>query len=183
MNIKNLKDLSEKVSNAKEKQKDYSFDDNLKKLSNIKDQCGSLTGLKTTDTSLGNFVKDIRKKYRNNSLKDEKKEKLVALGFPFEAKPSWEDHYQQLVEFKQLNDHTLVPCQYPDKPGLGEWVRTQRKEYKKKMEGKIRSLEFDLKLAKGCLAILVEFVPPVSVLFIHHAHGCSIHHGDEGVLL
>ena len=46
---------------------------------------------------------------------------------------SWEERFQQLVEYKQKHGHTVVPQLYPE---LGMWVHRQRRDYKKMVAGR-----------------------------------------------
>ena len=46
---------------------------------------------------------------------------------------SWEERFQQLVEYKEKHGHTVVPQLYPE---LGMWVHRQRRDYKKMVSGK-----------------------------------------------
>ena len=43
---------------------------------------------------------------------------------------SWVERIRQLIEFKQVNGHTLVPRRYKENPSLGNWVNKQRQHYR-----------------------------------------------------
>ena len=47
----------------------------------------------------------------------------LLLNCPKRLRPTWEDRYEQLVEFKSMFGHTDVPY---SKTGLGRWVSKQR---------------------------------------------------------
>jgi len=93
---------------------------------------------------LGRWVQDQRNAYRlmkegkKSSMTNEKIEKLEALQFHWAVRPreTWETHYQCLKEFYQKNGNCLVPQRYEPNMSLGEWCRTQRKQYKLYMEDK-----------------------------------------------
>ncbi|CAB9497339.1 helicase [Seminavis robusta] len=46
---------------------------------------------------------------------------------------SWDERFQELMEYKRVHGHTLVPQAYPK---LGEWVKRQRRCYKFLQEGR-----------------------------------------------
>ena len=51
--------------------------------------------------------------------------------------------YKELVQYEGERGNTLVPQNYPDNPQLGLWVRTQRKEYKRKQSGQATAMTDD----------------------------------------
>jgi hypothetical protein len=53
---------------------------------------------------------------------------------------SWEDRYQQLLDYKEEFGHCLVPQAYLD---VGSWVHQQRIQYKRFVEGKACVLNED----------------------------------------
>lgn len=81
---------------------------------------------------------------------------LQDMGFVFQAgkrlhtgqqdKKPWNERFQELLAYKEIHGHTIVPQNYPK---LGEWVKSQRKNYKWLKEGKKTSMttEQALKLA------------------------------------
>jgi len=96
---------------------------------------------------LGLWVKRQRCQYK--LVKEGKpspltKERIVLLnklGFVWEVYDSvWEKQLQQLVDFNNEFNHTHVPNKYTQNKQLGEWVATQRKQYKLIVEGKSSSL-------------------------------------------
>lgn len=63
-------------------------------------------------------------------------QRLNDIGFSFEAKckpKTWEERFEELVEFKAKFGHCKVPRLYN---GLGKWVADQRQKYSKLLQGK-----------------------------------------------
>jgi len=63
-------------------------------------------------------------------------QRLNDIGFSFEAKckpKTWEERYEELVEFKANFGHCKVPRLYN---GLGKWVADQRQKYSKLLQDK-----------------------------------------------
>jgi len=50
---------------------------------------------------------------------------------------SWDERFQQLVEYKDQNGHCRVPQNYKANPELGSWVSMQRVAYRKQSGRKI----------------------------------------------
>ena len=65
---------------------------------------------------------------------------LSRAGFPWAKRmdDSWEENYNEIVEFWKVNGHSDVPQR--GNLSLGCWVNNQRKAYKKVQEGKASSL-------------------------------------------
>jgi len=81
------------------------------------------------------------KKGKVSSMTKERVEMLKRIGFSWNIKETsdrmaWNDHYVNLVRFKTINGHCKVPQRYPENPGLGRWVMTQRLQYKYMKQGK-----------------------------------------------
>jgi hypothetical protein len=99
---------------------------------------------------LGKWVADQRMKYnymlqgRRTNMTPERAQRLTELGMVWavfkllpkedraERKP-WDHRYVELVEFKRQHGHTLVPQAFPI---LGQWVHTQRVNYKLMKQGR-----------------------------------------------
>lgn len=47
----------------------------------------------------------------------------------------WSQRFRDLVEFRKVQGHCLVPLEWPQNPSLAHWVKRQRCQYKAKMEG------------------------------------------------
>jgi hypothetical protein len=62
---------------------------------------------------------------------------LESLGFEREiCGDAWEDFLKELFEYCEINWHWNVPENYNENPTLGNWVATQRKQYRFHREGK-----------------------------------------------
>jgi hypothetical protein len=48
---------------------------------------------------------------------------------------SWNRHFQELIKFREENDHCFVPHNYPKNQKLSQWVRKQRHQRKRKDKG------------------------------------------------
>lgn len=48
---------------------------------------------------------------------------------------SWNERFQELIQFREANDHCFVPHNYPANPKLSQWVRKQRHQRKRKEKG------------------------------------------------
>jgi len=48
---------------------------------------------------------------------------------------SWNDRFQELIQFREVNDHCFVPRIYHENPRLSQWVRKQRHQRKRKDRG------------------------------------------------
>lgn len=99
---------------------------------------------------LGKWVADQRMKYnymmkgKKSNMTEERAQRLTDLGMVWsvfklppkeeraERKP-WSHRYQELLEFKKQHGHTLVPQAFPV---LGQWVHTQRVNYKLMKQGR-----------------------------------------------
>jgi uncharacterized protein YbgA (DUF1722 family) len=105
------------------------------------------------DKSLGYWVSKQRRFHTNNTMQPDRKELLDEIGFVWKADndlavwradrtaahvpdedKKWHQHYEKLVEFKQKNDHCIVPQGYKEDKAFGVWVARQRTfNTKKKM--------------------------------------------------
>lgn len=66
---------------------------------------------------------------------------LEKIGFVWEARiDAWESHYQKLKRFEEMHGHVYVPVA---NTVLSQWVKRQRKQYKKYEKGKESSLTKD----------------------------------------
>lgn len=63
---------------------------------------------------------------------------LEKIGFIWEARiDAWESHYENLRRFKEMHGHIYVPVA---NNVLSQWVKRQRKQYKKHKKGLESSL-------------------------------------------
>lgn len=49
---------------------------------------------------------------------------------------NWTEKFEELLQFRDVNGHCLVPNCHPDNPALAQWTKRQRYQYKLKMDGK-----------------------------------------------
>jgi predicted RNA-binding protein YlxR (DUF448 family) len=142
------------------------WNDRVEELRQFMAQHGHLN-VTTTHAELGEFVSRQRNDYRKrldglqSPMTDEKCQILTELGFNFDVGQrrkdrskinpvkSWEERFQELLDFKQIFGHTVVPQHSTHTPGLGAWVKQQRNNYKKLKKGQKCSMtaEKALKLA------------------------------------
>lgn len=81
---------------------------------------------------LASWVTGQRTAYRDGTMSEERYAKLNDLGFRFTwsvRESNWNDRYKELLEFKKKHGHCMVPREYEDTPGLGQWVATQRYQH------------------------------------------------------
>jgi hypothetical protein len=84
------------------------------------------------DKSLGRWVSEQRTLYTWNEMRLDRKELLDKLDFVRRVDiadnnaKSWEQQYEELVEFRRKNGHCFVPQRYEQDKALGYWVQTQR---------------------------------------------------------
>lgn len=70
----------------------------------------------------------------NARLTEERLRRLENIGFEWKVRnkmkryydKQWQDMFDQLLDFKAKNGHTMVPKRFPDNPRLANWVHTQR---------------------------------------------------------
>ena len=86
------------------------------------------------DPMLGKWTCNQRYNYKNGKMSAEHASLLTSIGFDWDTRTSiWNEMYHQLIAYKNAhNGATAVPHRDKENPQLGEWVRTQRKAYKKK---------------------------------------------------
>eukprot|EP00978_Attheya_sp_CCMP212_P012188 scaffold30346_cov52-Attheya_sp.AAC.1 len=95
---------------------------------------------------LGIWVGNQRYQYRllkerkDSSLTIERREKLEGIGFQFKLYQHWDVRFQELVDFKKIKGHTNVPQRSGP---LGNWVNTQRVQYRLLKEGKHSTLTIE----------------------------------------
>lgn len=104
---------------------------------------------------LGNWVDTQRREYRKlkqgkhsmiNSVRIDKLDALAFVWYPNDR--AWNEKYDELVAYKAVKGDCKVPCA---DSGLGVWVQTQRRIYKKKVKStkeldrieKLNTLGFD----------------------------------------
>ena len=82
------------------------------------------------DRSLSNWLAAQRHAYWRGTLKPERQERLVAIGFAwrgrFKPQITWEEHLVELVAFKARFGHCNVPWRELEHRRLCNWVTAQR---------------------------------------------------------
>lgn len=74
-------------------------------------------------------------KRRRPELSQVKLAQLAKVQFPWHWQQTlWQRRYRQLVTFQKRNGHCRVPANCREFPGLGIWVRNQRREYRKLLQ-------------------------------------------------
>eukprot|EP00978_Attheya_sp_CCMP212_P034521 scaffold144908_cov56-Attheya_sp.AAC.6 len=94
---------------------------------------------------LGRWVLEQQTQYllfkegKHSLLTNERREQLESIGFAFgnPKRPTWDQRFQELLDFKKVNGHTSVPTS--SRP-LGYWVRNQRQALRLLTDGKKSSL-------------------------------------------
>lgn len=81
---------------------------------------------------------------RTNKLEPEKIKALEEIGFefpkPLENQKSWDERFEELLDYKKANGDCQVPVRFKENQQLATWVRTQRRYYK---EGTIEAEKKD----------------------------------------
>ena len=98
----------------------------------------------SANKELGLWVSNQRTQYRlrqegnqSSTMTNERISMLEEIGFIWDAqKSAWMTRYEELIEFKQRHGHCNVPSDYSANKELGQWVHTQRKQYRLLQEGK-----------------------------------------------
>ena len=71
-----------------------------------------------------------------NSITIERIRLLESLDFAWrQQEVAWERHKQQLANYFHEYGHCSVPLNHPRYPGLGNWIKQQRRLYKRKRSG------------------------------------------------
>ena len=87
------------------------------------------------DRVLGGWVGNQRQAMRRNTLKPERRHRLVEIGLSGWSRPypnlSWDDSFALLVAFKERFGHCLVPKRWPENRSLGAWVGAQRTAFRR----------------------------------------------------
>jgi len=129
--------------------KSLTWDQRIEQLKQYKILHGH-TRVPKSDPQLGVFVNRQRYEYskfksgRPSTMNESRLNDLQELDFVFVAgkkmshvnfknKKSWDERFEELLQFKATYNHAVVPQSFP---GLGEWVHSQRLYYKKLKAGK-----------------------------------------------
>jgi hypothetical protein len=100
----------------------------------------------TAENPLNKWVNRVRKwyiKFQNGEktrMKQEDIDLLTKMNFRFttemgsklmgKSRPSWDQRFEELLEYKRQNGNCAVPIKYGGPGGLGPWVLMQRKWYR-----------------------------------------------------
>jgi hypothetical protein len=57
-----------------------------------------------------------------------------------QGRVAWEDFLRELADYRKIHGHCDVPKNYSENTQLGDWVRTQRKQYRFHQKGKPSSM-------------------------------------------
>jgi len=81
------------------------------------------------------------------SMNDTRVRQLEELGFAWAFRAgqdsNWRKRFLELLDFRDLHQHTQVPRMYAANPRLGEWAAFQREQYQMRAEGQESSLDDD----------------------------------------
>jgi len=74
---------------------------------------------------------------KSQNLDKDRIAELERLGFRWETghDVKWRKRFRELCEYKATHGHCIVPVRYAQKPELGRWVMTQRRQYVLLQEG------------------------------------------------
>eukprot|EP00978_Attheya_sp_CCMP212_P009002 scaffold21187_cov54-Attheya_sp.AAC.7 len=104
------------------------------------------TNVPTKSGPLGTWVRTQRKQYhlykegKYSPFTNDRREKLESIAFVFVRRSTitpWDQRFQELVDFKKINEHTNVPQKFGP---IGSWVNVQRREFRRLEGGKYSAL-------------------------------------------
>ncbi len=82
--------------------------------------------------ALANWVSNQRQMKRNNRLSSYYLRRLNEIGFIWHTREDlWEKRFSELLEFKKVCDHCMVPKDWSENPKIGTWVNNQRRNKKR----------------------------------------------------
>jgi hypothetical protein len=161
LNARRLQKLHEIGFVFRQKKGGYkSFDERVNEMREFRAKYGHLRIL-TSDPDLGYFVAHCRDQFRlfkigkKSSMTEEKVKILTELGFDFQVGKSpannfprhtWDERFQQLLQYKGKYGHTIVPQLFVGFNNLGQWVKTQRENYRLLRKGKKTSMTHEMAL-------------------------------------
>jgi hypothetical protein len=148
------------VLNESKTKKFPSWDERLKELVDFKKINGHAnvpqrSGRLGRWVSYQRFQYHLLKKGKHSQLSIDKCEKLESIGFTFRCRstlnnrfnkkpkkkyPSWDERFQELVDFKNINGHVRIPIRDGQ---LGRWVSNQRRQFYLTQQGKYSQLTID----------------------------------------
>ncbi len=90
--------------------------------------------------SLGTWV--VRQRVIKNTLSEEQVDKLDSLEFVWEPRTnSWNQNYEKLVEYFEINGNTNVPVNFRSDIPFGRWVQKQRRIKNSLSESRLKQLD------------------------------------------
>ena len=139
--------------NAREKYEHEKWNTLFMELVEYKDKNGHCNIPTKKNRSLGTWIYTQRALFRSKKLKADRHEKLVEIGFAFEAVTAlefkgkfdqkWQEMYQKLLKSKEMKGHCFdLPQTLP----LGRWLSRQRQLY---TNGKLRDDRAEKLLSAG----------------------------------
>ncbi|CAJ1954452.1 unnamed protein product [Cylindrotheca closterium] len=103
-----------------------------------------------SNSSLSRWVKRQRYQYKlkqenkASALSDERVQQLEEVGFVWDYHAVvWEERRAELEQFKEELGNCSVPSHYPKNPPLSAWVKCQRRQYKRFIDGESSSMTVD----------------------------------------
>lgn len=101
----------------------------------------------TDNAPLAQWVKRQRYQFKlklegkRSTLSDERVRLLNQIGFIWNSHDVvWEERWYELLAFKQMHGHCIVPSNYDKNPQLAIWVKRQRRQFKFWQENKPTSM-------------------------------------------
>jgi hypothetical protein len=124
--------------NAQITQNEEMWEERCRQLLDYKDRYGHCNGPTQwkENPQLGRWALYQRQMKRSGKIHPQLEEKLNALGFDWGFKinldsrrlhDTWSIRYDELLEFRSLNNHCNVPARWSENPELGGWVIRQRR--------------------------------------------------------
>jgi hypothetical protein len=127
--------------------------DYFRQLCEFKEQFGHslVSGKYSVNPKLGTWATNQRTNYRlyqdgkPSPMTTERMRELESIGFELGTSKTdvasiWSVRFQEMLEFKVQFGHCVVPVKYSANPKLGQWVSTQRSNYKRHQAGKSRGM-------------------------------------------
>ena len=74
----------------------------------------------------------LRKQGRHSTMTDKRIKNLEELGFVWSSHgATWEERYEELVQYAKEHGHCNVPSSFPENHQLAVWVKCQRRQFKR----------------------------------------------------
>jgi len=103
-----------------------------------------------TKSTLVNWIKRQRCQYklikqgRKSFLTKERIELLDDIGFVWDShEATWHEKLKELLDFKKKYGHCDVPATFQLNPQFAEWVKSQRRQYRRYHEGEISKINLE----------------------------------------